>query len=205
MHIAKPAATMAAPSTWLKTYYFVRAAMAFAWVAVALVIGRSHPLASVVLITIYPALDAIANLVDARKNGGLARNKTQSINAAVSGLTTLAVLVASGHSMNAVLAVFGVWALLAGLLQLATGVRRWKTAGAQWAMILSGLQSAVAGTLFIWRANTAKVPTIADVIPYAAFGAFYFLVSASWLAVAGLRVRRARRVRSDSRLGCRGG
>lgn len=192
MKMITPAGSAAAATaTWLKSYYFVRAAMALTWVAAALVIGRANPLASIVLITIYPAIDAIANLVDASSNGGMARNRTQMMNAAVSGLTTVAVLVASTSSMNAVLVVFGVWALLAGLLQLATGVRRWKTTGAQWAMILSGLQSAVAGSLFIWRANTAKVPTIADVTPYAAFGAFYFLVSGSLLALAGLRARRA--------------
>lgn len=33
------------------------------------------------------------------------------------------------------------------------------------------------------------MPGIADVAPYAAFGAFYFLVSAIWLTVADARRR----------------
>lgn len=80
--------------------------------------------------------------------------------------------------MNTVLAVFGAWAILAGLLQLATGVRRWKSYGAQWAMILSGAQSALAGGLFIKQSLGTAVPGVTDVAPYAAVGAFYFLVSA---------------------------
>jgi uncharacterized membrane protein HdeD (DUF308 family) len=85
--------------------------------------------------------------------------------------------------MHAVLAVFGVWAVLAGLLQLATGVRRWRLYGAQWAMVLSGAQSALAGVFFLKQAAGSATPSIVTIAPYAAFGAFYFLVSAIWLAV----------------------
>ena len=56
----------------------------------------------------YPAWDAAANLMDAQRNGGLRRNTTQMLNVVVSGLTTAAVAVAIGMSMNAVLGVFGV-------------------------------------------------------------------------------------------------
>ncbi|PXW51429.1 short repeat uncharacterized protein DUF308 [Methylobacterium sp. B4] len=91
------------------------------------------------------------------------------------------------------LAVFGVWAILSGLLQLATGVRRWN-AGAQWAMALSGAQSALAGTYFIFKANGASTPGITDIAPYAAFGAFYFLVSAVWLTVAQARKGATQRI-----------
>ena len=98
-------------------------------------------------------------------------------NVGVSGARALAVAVTLGN-MNTVLAAFGFWAILAELLQLTTGVRRWKAYGAQWAMILSGAQSALAGGLFIKRSLEAVVPSVADVAPYAAVGAFYFLVSA---------------------------
>ena len=46
--------------------------------------------------------------------------------------------------------IFGAWAILSGLLQLGTAVRRWKRFGAQWAMVLSGGQSALAGGFFIF-------------------------------------------------------
>jgi uncharacterized membrane protein HdeD (DUF308 family) len=93
--------------------------------------------------------------------------------------------------MNTVLGLFGAWAIVAGILQLGTGARRWKAFGAQWAMILSGAQSALAGGFFIGQSFKNAVPSIIDVAPYAAFGAFYFLVSALWLAVRRDRARSA--------------
>lgn len=174
------AATQAAPAG-LRNYYLVRAIVAAAWVAAAFSIGKAAPLAAAILLVAYPAWDALANLIDAAGNGGLRRNRTQAFNVAISSATAVAVAALLGN-MNAVLGVFGAWAILAGLLQLATGVRRWKS-GAQWAMVLSGAQSALAGGFFITRSLGSAVPGIADVAPYAAFGAFYFLVSALWLTV----------------------
>jgi len=174
---------------WLKPYYFSRAAFSIVWVAAAFTLGRGMPVLAALLLVIYPAWDAIANLVDAQRNGGLKQNPTQALNAGVSGLTTAAVAITLGISMHAVLGVFGVWAILAGVFQLATGMRRWKTYGAQWAMILSGAQSVLAGAFFIKQANGVIAPSIADIAPYAAFGAFYFLVSAVWLTVSDLRRR----------------
>ena len=77
--------------------------------------------------------------------------------------------------------------ILSGLLQLYTGVRRWRHYGAQWAMILSGAQSTLAGGFMISRSLGTAAPTILDIVPYAAFGAFYFLLSAIWLAVVTYR------------------
>lgn len=94
-------------------------------------------------------------------------------------------------SMNLVLAVFGAWAILAGLLQLGTAIRRWRSFGAQWAMVLSGAQSALAGGFFIFQASTPAVPSIATVTGYAGVGALYFLVSAIWLTVGDWRRRAA--------------
>ena len=176
---------------WLKTYYFSRAAFSIAWVTTAATLGRGLPALAAVLLVIYPAWDAIANVVDANRNGGLKRNSTQALNGGVSAIAAAAVAITLATSMHAVLGVFGVWAILAGVFQLATGVRRWRTNGAQWAMILSGAQSVLAGAFFIKQANGIVVPSITDIAPYAAFGAFYFLVSAVWLTVKDARSRSA--------------
>jgi hypothetical protein len=178
-------------NSWLKSYYFARAAFSIVWVAAAFALGDNmFPIAAALLL-IYPTWDAVANLVDAQRNGGLKRNPTQALNAAASVAVTVAVAIALAMSMNAVLGVFGVWATLSGLLQLATGIRRRKTSGAQWPMILSGAQSAVVGFTFLKLAVGSEVPGVADVAPYAAFGAFYFLLSALWLTVSDIRRRRA--------------
>ncbi|MDB5847756.1 MAG: hypothetical protein JWP29_1508 [Rhodoferax sp.] len=176
---------------WLKTYYFGRAAFSVVWVAAAFTLGKSTPAIAALLLLVYPAWDAAANFVDAQRNGGLQRNRTQALNLVVSTVTAAAVAIALGLGMHAVLGVFGAWAMLAGALQLATGVRRWKSYGAQWAMILSGAQSVLAGAFFIKQASGAALPGITDIAPYAGFGAFYFLVSALWLTVSDLRRRQA--------------
>jgi uncharacterized membrane protein HdeD (DUF308 family) len=171
----------------LARYYLVRAIVAAVWVAAAVAIGRSNAPAAALLLVIYPAWDALANWFDAHGSGGLGTNPTLALNVAVSLVAAIAVAVALPLSMNAVLAVLGIWAIAAGLAQLITGVRRWRRFGAQWAMILSGAQSMLAGVFFVTQAGLAKIPTIMDVAPYAAFGAFYFLVSAAWLMFTNRR------------------
>lgn len=188
--------TRSQASVWLKPYYYSRAAFSIVWVAAAFTIGRTNPAVAAILLMVYPAWDALANLFDAHRNGGMKRNPTQALNVVASGVITAAVAIALGISMNAVLGVFGTWAILAGLFQLGTGVRRWKSAGAQWAMILSGAQSALAGAFFIKTAAGSQVPGITDFAPYAAFGAFYFLISAISLSVADLRRAKERRLQA---------
>lgn len=173
-------------TSWLRSYYFVRAIFSVAWVAAAFATGGQSRLA-VLLLVIYPAWDAVANLVDARTNGGLKANPSQALNVAASTVMTLVVIAAVNTSAYAVLAAFGVWAILSGLLQLYTGVRRWRQYGAQWAMVLSGAQSTLAGGFMISKSVGSVAPTILDIAPYAAFGAFYFLLSAVWLTVSAYR------------------
>jgi len=172
---------------WLKQYYFIRAAFSVAWVVAAFAAGASSAAVASALLVLYPAWDAAANFVDALRSGGFNQNRTQALNVVVSLATTAAVLIALQMSMNLVLAVFGAWAILSGLLQLGTAVRRWKSYGAQWAMVLSGGQSALAGGFFIFQATSPAVPSIANVAGYAGVGALYFLVSAVWLTVSEWR------------------
>ncbi|WP_375459875.1 DUF308 domain-containing protein [uncultured Enterovirga sp.] len=176
-----------ATSGWLKSYYFTRFAFSAVWVGVAFFFAKDAPLLAAIMLFGYPAWDALANFVDAQRNGGLGRNKTQLLNVIVSTITAIAVAIALGSSMNSVLGVFGIWAGFAGIFQLATAVRRWNTYGAQWAMILSGAQSALAGFLFVKMAGGPEPVGITTVAPYAAFGAFYFLVAAVWLTVSDAR------------------
>lgn len=174
--------------TWLRNYYAVRFAVAAVWVAAAFTLAKGMPRLAVVMLIAYPLWDALANLADARSNGGLGANRTQAINVGVSTLAAVGVAAAAPVGMNAMLAVFGAWALLSGLMQLATGVRRWKHYGAQWAMILSGAQSVLAGVFMAKMAAGVPIAdTLTSVAPYAGFGAFYFLVSALWLTAKGAK------------------
>jgi uncharacterized membrane protein HdeD (DUF308 family) len=180
----------AAQEGWLRVYYFTRAAFSIAWVLAAVGLGRQSPGIGAALLVVYPAWDALANLVDGTRSGGLARNRNQAINVVASLAVAAAVAIAL-PDMHRVLAVFGAWAILSGLLQLGAALGRWKSHGAQWAMILSGAQSALAGAFFIFQAGMPEAPSIATVTGYAGFGAFYFLVSALWLSAGALRRKSA--------------
>jgi uncharacterized membrane protein HdeD (DUF308 family) len=169
---------------WLKQYYFTRAAFSLLWVTAALTIGQQSFAITAALLIAYPAWDAAANVIDAARSGGLAVNRSQAINVTASSIMTIAVIIALTMNMNWVLGAFGLWAIFSGLLQLGTALRRWKTSGGQWAMILSGGQSALAGAVFMYQAQMPEEPSISTVAGYAGFGAFYFLVSAIWLSMS---------------------
>jgi uncharacterized membrane protein HdeD (DUF308 family) len=169
---------------WLKRYYAARALFSALWVAGAFTLGQAQPSIGIALLIAYPAWDCLANGVDAMRTGGFRANPSQLLNAAVSAIVTLAVAVTAGSDLHTAIGVIGVWAALSGILQLATGVRRRRSAGAQWPQMLSGAQSALAGAHFLVKAaHPATGVGVADVAPYAAFGAFYFAISAVVLAV----------------------
>lgn len=181
------AAQPARQERWLKHYYFVRTAFSTVWVVLAISVGQHSPGVAAALLVVYPAWDALANYIDMSRSGGLNGNRTQAVNVAISLTAAVAVTVALSVSQVYVLEVVGAWAFLSGLLQFGTAVRRWKNFGAQWAMILSGAQSALAGIFFIIRANGPVPAAIVKVADYATVGAIYFLVSATWLSAKDLR------------------
>jgi uncharacterized membrane protein HdeD (DUF308 family) len=181
--LASPGASPNAPSSWLKRYYAARALFSVVWVALAFTIGKAHPAIGVFLLILYPAWDGAANYVDAARNGGLRANPTQALNMVVSAIVTLAVLLTVSRDVHAAIGVIGVWAALSGLLQLSTGIRRRRRAGAQWPQMLSGAQSTLAAVHFVMKAASPLVIVgAADVAPYAAFGAVYFAISSAVLA-----------------------
>ena len=174
-------------AAWLIRYYAVRAAFSLIWVALAFSLGKVLTPLGAVFLVVYPLWDALANFYDAKRNGGFRANPTQAFNAVVSTIVAVAVIATLQFNTHAVLIVFGVWAALSGILQLATGVRRWRQYSGQWPMILSGAQSAVAAAHFVQLSAAGVMPTSADVAPYAAFGAIYFAISAITLAVSSHR------------------
>ncbi|MGN6227629.1 MAG: hypothetical protein ACTHNM_09355 [Dyella sp.] len=164
----------------LRNFYFLRALAAFAWVALASLSSSASRLVVGALLVLYPAWDAVANGIDARRSGGWRANPGQKFNALTSIIIAVCMAVVFTLRGNAGgVLVFGVWALLAGLFQLAVGIRRRKLGG-QTFMMISGAQSALAGVVFSTQAFGAT-PGIAQLAPYAAFGGFYFLLSALWL------------------------
>ncbi len=186
MNATNSSVSNATQQRWLKRYYYMRAAFSLAWVGAAFGLASRYPIIAAVLLLIYPAWDAIANYLDAQRSGGLRQNRSQAINFVVSLVTTIAVLIAMQASMHGVLGVYGAWAILSGLLQLGAAIKRRKY-GAQWAMMLSGGQSALAGGFFIYQSLQPGAPSIANIAGYATVGAIYFLISALWLTFISKR------------------
>jgi len=164
----------------LRNFYLLRAGVAFAWVALAFLLASAPTFVAGTLLVLYPAWDAIANVIDAQRSGGLQANPGQKFNALTSIVTAACMAVAFAlHGNAGGVLIFGAWALLAGLFQLAVGIRRRKLGG-QVFMMISGAQSALAGIYFVAK-SFGVAPTIAQLAPYAAFGGLYFLLSALWL------------------------
>ncbi|MFD3684197.1 hypothetical protein ACFWTE_05175 [Nocardiopsis sp. NPDC058631] len=95
---------------------------------------------------------------------------------ALSLLTAVGLGVAATSGLPAVLAVWGVWAITAGTVQLIVAVVRYRLGG-QWAMILSGGISTIAGSGFLLQ-GSAPDASLTNLAGYATLGGVFFLVSA---------------------------
>ncbi len=161
----------------LQKLYFSRAGFSILWVVLVLSLAKTDTSIATILFIIYPAWDVIATFVDIQANPPETNKLPQYVNAFISIVTTVSVFVALQKGIPEALIVFGAWAILTGLIQLVLGLRRRKLLGGQWPMIISGGQSMLAGISFIVMAH-APDQGITTLAGYAAFGAFYFLLSA---------------------------
>jgi uncharacterized membrane protein HdeD (DUF308 family) len=157
--------------------YFLRTVFSLVWVILVIALAKTNATIATVLFIIYPAWDAIATYLDIQANPPTADKTPQYVNAAISIATTIGVILALQKGIPQALIVFGAWAILTGLIQLILGLRRRQQLRGQWLMIISGGQSMLAGGAFIAMAHMPNqgITTLAG---YAAFGAFYFLLTA---------------------------
>jgi len=166
----------------LRNLYFLRTAFSILWIILLSASLRSSSGIATLLFIIYPLWDVLATWLDIKANPPHAPKTPQYVNMVTGILTTIGAALALQYSIPAALIVFGIWAVVAGLIQLILGLSRRRQLGGQWAMILSGGQSMLAGTAFILLAHSPTMG-INSLIGYAAFGAFYFLVTAIRLTV----------------------
>ncbi|WP_254070986.1 hypothetical protein [Pedobacter sp. L105] len=161
----------------LRQLYFIRVAFSVIWVTLVTIFAKSSLSIASILLIIYPAWDVIGTFLDIRANHNSPSKMPQYINAVISTITTVTVILALQKGIPEALIVFGAWAILTGLIQLILGLRRRKLLGGQWPMIISGGQSTLAGLSFIWQAH-APTMGIVNLAGYSAFGAFYYLLAA---------------------------
>ena len=161
----------------LRNLYFVRTVFQVLWAASVITTAIRQPQIAAVLFLLYPLWDVACTVYDLRTSSrsGSART-SQTINALLGVAAAVGIGLTVFRQPIYSVAVFGVWAFGAGLLQLVLGlIRRKQIGGGQWAMILSGAQSMIAGVAFFLGGLYDK-RHIKDVGGYATFGALYFLI-----------------------------
>jgi hypothetical protein len=156
----------------------LRAGVALLWAVVLAIAARDADLelstGLALLVTAYPVIDVAASLAEASEGGEPAGRLR--INAAVSGLAVVGLAGAAfGSDISAVLAVFGAWAVVSGLIQLGNAIERRRAGGREIPMLVSGGLSALAGLSFI-ASSGSDDPSLGVLAGYAAFGAVLFLV-----------------------------
>jgi uncharacterized membrane protein HdeD (DUF308 family) len=173
-----PVPTGVAPT--LRRLYSVRFGFALVWAALLFVTASSVSPVSATLLVLYPVFDVAAAVVDVRSSraGGSTGTSAAGLyaNIAISALAAVGLAVALSSGVPAVLRVWGVWAVVAGIVQLVVALAR-RRLGGQWAMIASGAISVLAGVSFLLMASSAEA-SLANVAGYALLGGFFFLVSA---------------------------
>ena len=192
---AAPSSTTT-PSTTLsglRSLYLIRVAFSLVWVALvtatsASLVSTDKPtVAAAVLLVVYPLWDAVATLAERRMAGATgSADRVGTINMALGLAATAGMIIAVFSTVGTALLVFGVWALLSGAIQLVVAIRRRRTVGAQWPMVISGGLSVLAGASFAAMSSSAT-STLSTLAGYSAFGAFWYLVSAITLSIRSRR------------------
>ncbi|MEV0935635.1 DUF308 domain-containing protein [Streptomyces phaeochromogenes] len=188
------------PSTTLsglRSLHLIRVAFSLVWVALvattsASLVSPDEPtVIAAVLLVVYPLWDAVATLVERRMTTAAAgsTDRVGTLNMALGLAATAGMIVAVFSTIGTTLLVFGVWALLSGAIQLTVAIRRRRTVGAQWPMLISGGLSVLAGANFA-AMSTSATSSLSAIAGYSAFGAFWFLVSAITLSIRSRRENR---------------
>ena len=165
--------------------FLTRGVIAIAWAAVFTAVSDSLTLAVGILLVLYPLIDVVATLLDARTQQESARRLLLA-NGAVSAIVAIALGVAATGSIANVFTVFGAWAFVSGAAQLATAIRRRVLLGKQWPMRLAGAGSIIIGLAYLVGSTTAE-PKLSMLALYAFTGGVDFIIEA-WLL--GRRRRR---------------
>jgi uncharacterized membrane protein HdeD (DUF308 family) len=172
--------------------FLIRGLIAIAWAGTFVAVSgwqTSSPTIGVgaaVLLVLYPLIDAVATLIDARSQQGTAR-QWLLINAVSSTVAAIALGVAATQGVVAVFAVFGIWAAVSGAAQLIVVLRRRAQLGNQVPLLLANGVSVIGGAAFLIAAAVGS-PMLGMLAVYAATGGVEFVIQA-WLIA-----RRRRRV-----------
>jgi|SRR5579862_996827 len=160
----------------LRNLYFTRTAVQLLWAGIVIATVASSPALAAGLLILYPLWDVACTVYDLRSSTRSGSPTARYVNVVLGSLAAIGIALTAFKSPPHAVVTFGAWAFAAGLAQLAVGISRRKQLGGQWAMILSGIQSAAAGVAFILGGLHDKTH-IKDLGGYAIFGGVYFLIA----------------------------
>ncbi|MBE1577482.1 hypothetical protein ACFORH_09890 [Amycolatopsis roodepoortensis] len=160
----------------LRRLYFARFGFALVWAGLLFTSASKLGPVSIALLVLYPLFDVAAAVIDLRSAQDTKPAPGLYVNIAISTIAGIGLAFAAASGIPAVLRVWGAWAIVSGLVQLAVGIGR-RELGGQWAMIASGAISALAGTSFVLQAAQPDA-TLLNLAGYAFLGGVFFLVSA---------------------------
>jgi uncharacterized membrane protein HdeD (DUF308 family) len=169
--------------------FLIRGLVAIAWAVVFATVADSLTTGVAILVVLYPLIDVAGSAIDARGQQGSERQLLE-VNTAISAAAAVALGIAATGDKGDVLAVFGVWALVTGVLQLAVAIRRRAILGRQVPLLLAGAGSTFFGIAFLLMAGAAD-PNLRMIAFYAAGGGVEFAVQAWLLARRTPRVAAA--------------
>ena len=130
-------------------------------------------------ISVYPAADAVASLIDVRAPNTRPSRWLLYTNAVIGFLAATTILVLGAGPATAIRA-FGIWAIASGAAQLLVGALRQRTPKEQWLMIVSGVGSVFTGaTLAGFLGSTTR--DLSALAQYSAGGAVFYLLAACLL------------------------
>ncbi|GHJ37009.1 hypothetical protein Sm713_26180 [Streptomyces sp. TS71-3] len=137
---------------------------------------------AVTLLVVYPLIDAVSGLIDFRRSPNGGERRLTLFNGVLSTVAAAGVGLAGTAGTEAVLHVFGAWAILSGAAQAAVGLRRrGPQTGKQWPMLIAGGLSFLVGIFYNVQA-LGDTPSLDALVNYAAAGGAFFVVQAGLLA-----------------------
>lgn len=176
----------------LSRLYIGRAGLSLVWVTVlALLVGPSGWATSFTpqvrtWLVLYPLGDAIATAFDLRATPQRSHKLIQQVNVITSLFAAAALLGASPRNSFNPVRVFGVWAVVAGVIQLLVAVRRNSASHAHWLMGISRGGSVLAGITFLSDQGVG-VSGASVLIQYSTGGALWYVLAAIWLGYSAWR------------------
>jgi uncharacterized membrane protein HdeD (DUF308 family) len=172
--------------------YLTRGVLAVVWaLTFAAVQGDHEDLAAgaVVLLVVYPLIDAVSSLVDYRATPDGSERRVTAFNGVLSTLAAIALAIAGVGSLAAAFHVFGVWAVVSGVAQVIVGVRRrGPELGKQWPTLISGGLSFLVGITYNIQA-AGDHPTLEVLSVYATGGGVWFILQALLLGWKSRQLR----------------